>query len=492
MTDAASACDLVLEGGTIVDGTGAPAFRADVAVRGDRILAVGTAAGFEARRRIRVNGLVVSPGFIDAHAHDDAIVAEQPAMLPKITQGVTTVISGNCGISGAPFPPGAPIPDLLRLLFKRDIALAGGMAELFALVEQAAPAVNAAFLTGHTTLRAAVMGDDLDRSATPEEAAEMHRLLAGCVAAGSLGLSTGLFYPPARHASTAEIVEITRDLGAAGGIYVTHLRDEGDHVLESLEEALHIGRAADCPVVISHHKCLGERNFGRSRETLALLARAQAGQPVGLDVYPYTAGSSVLLAELAEAAARTVITWSDTQPQFAGWDLERVAAELGCDPLSAVRLLQPAGALYFMMDEADVRRIMQFPQTMIGSDGLPADVRPHPRLWGTFPRVLGRYVREEPVLALEDAVHRMTGLTAARFSLADRGLVRPGAFADLCVFDPDRVIDRADYHNPTTPSVGIVHVVVNGVMAIEQGVPTGDRAGRVLRRPGAVEPENRP
>jgi N-acyl-D-amino-acid deacylase len=368
------------------------------------------------------------------------------------------------------------------LIFKSDRFIAGTFERYLANVQEAAPAINAAFLTGHATLRMQVMGEDLNRVATASEIADMRDLLTGCLEQGSLGLSTGLFYPPARAASTREVIEIARPLRDYRGIYVTHMRDEADGVMESLRESLQIGRELGTPIVISHHKCTGRKNFGRSVETLALLEQARRHQSAALDVYPYTAGSTVLNDELIELSTRTVITWCDPRPEFSGRDLAEVAHELGCTPTQAVARLQPAGALYFMMDEADVTRIMCSPQAMIGSDGLPEDQHPHPRLWGTFPRVLGHYVRDRQVLTLEDAVHRMTGLSASRFGLQDRGSIGVGKYADLCVFDPRTVCDSATFEQPVSPAIGIHHVFVNGQLALENGAPTATRAGRVLPR----------
>ena len=278
------------------------------------------------------------------------------------------------------------------------------------------------------------------------------------------------------------IAAVAEVAGAAGGLYVTHMRNEEDGVDRALEEAFEIGRRAGAGVVISHHKCAGRRNFGRSRETLALIEKARETQSVGLDVYPYTAGSTVLLPDMVEHAERVIVTWSEPHPEAAGRDLAEVAAELGLDPMAAADRLRPAGGIYFMMDEADVRRIMAYEHAMIGSDGLPHDHHPHPRLWGTFPRVLGHYARELGLLTLEDAVRRMTGLTAARFGLEGRGEVRPGAYADLVVFDAETVADRATFEAPTLPAAGIDLVMVNGEVIREDGRATGSRPGRVLAR----------
>lgn len=484
MTTETTSYDVILRNASVLDGTGKPAFRADVAIQGERLARIGSLGLAKATREIDARGLTVAPGFIDVHAHDDAELIARPQMTPKLTQGVTTVIAGNCGISGAPYSHPSSPSGLLRLVFKSDAFMARTFEEYLSKVRAAEPAINSAFLTGHSTLRIQVMGDDLNRTATASEIAQMRELLTDCLEQGSLGLSTGLFYPPARAASTQEVIEIAAPLRAHQGIYVTHMRNEADRVIESLEESLEIGHAAGVPVVISHHKCMGHRNFGRSTETLALLRRARARQPVALDVYPYTAGSSVLHVDLVSMASKTLLTWCDPYPEHTGRDLSEVAAELGCTPIEAVTRLEPAGAVYFFMDEADIVRIMRSPEAMIGSDGMPADQHPHPRLWGTFPRVLGRYVREQNVLPLHEAVHRMTGLAAQRFGLRHRGSIEVGNYADLCVFDPDTILDAATFEQPSRPAVGIHYVFVNGQMALEKGTPTASRAGKVLSRNG--------
>lgn len=476
-----SPCDLLVRNGTIIDGSGAPGFKGDVAIRGDRIVSVGDLGTLPALREIDARKFVVAPGFIDVHAHDDAAIIDRPEMTAKVTQGVTTVICGNCGISAAPYGARGAPPDLLRLLFKSDRFVAASFEQYVRKVTDARPALNAGFLTGHTTLRMQVMGEDLRRSASDAEIAQMRALLCECLEAGSLGLSTGLFYPPARAAPTEEIISLGEPLALYGGIYVTHMRDEADGVIQSLEETLAIGRALSVPVIVSHHKCMGRNNFGRSIQTLALLEKARKTQPLALDLYPYTAGSSVLNEELVMQSTQTLVTWSDTYPSYSGRDLADIAREWQCSPIEAIKRLLPAGGLYFMMDEQDVSRIMRFPLAMIGSDGLPEDSHPHPRLWGTFPRVLGRYVRERGILSLEEAVHRMTGLPALRFKLERRGQIRCGNYADLCIFDPQDVVDVATFDQPTRRAAGIEYVVVNGHVALRNGELTGARSGQVLR-----------
>jgi N-acyl-D-amino-acid deacylase len=474
--------DVVLRNGMVVDGTGRPAITADLAVAGGRIAKIGSLQGETAALDIDVRGLVVSPGFIDVHTHDDAALIARPQMTAKLTQGVTTVIGGNCGISGAPYDRRGAPPGLLRLVFKSDHCVASTFAEYVDKVKDAAPAINAAFLTGHNTLRMQVMGDDLSRSATQSEVRQMRDLLSDCLQQGSLGLSTGLFYPPARAASTSEVIEIARPLSTYGGLYTSHIRDEADKVIEGLQEALLIGREAGVPTIISHHKCMGRANFGRSVETLALLNEAKKQQQVAWDVYPYSAASTVLSEELVAQSSKTLVTWCDPHPEFCARYLDEVAQELGCTPMEAVPKLQPAGAVYFLMDEADVTRIICSSEAMIGSDGLPEDLHPHPRLWGTFPRVLGQYVRERGVLTLESAIYRMTGMSAHNFGLRDRGQLAVGKHADVCVFDAASIRDSATFEEPTRPALGIHYVFVNGNMALANGMPTTTRAGMVLLR----------
>jgi len=475
--------DVIVRNGTVIDGTGRPGFVGDVAIAGERLVAVGELGpGAGARREFDASGLIVAPGFIDVHTHDDAMILSRPEMTPKLSQGVTTVICGNCGVSGAPYSrPEGPL-DLMHLIFKTAELAAPTLAQFLAKVEAAGPAINAAFLTGHTTLRMEVMGSDLQRPATGAEIAAMRVLLEQCLQEGSLGLSTGLFYMAARSAPTAEVIELAQPLKCHGGLYVTHMRDEGDHVLESIRETMRIGREVQAPVIVSHHKCLGSRNFGRSTQTLALFDEARRAQCLAFDVYPYTAASTVLNEEMVAIASKTLVSWSDAYPEFGGQDLEEIVARWNCSRAVAIARLQPAGGTYFMMDETDVQRIMRHPAAMIGSDGLPDDKHPHPRLWGTFPRVLGRYVRERAVLGLEEAVHRMSGLSAREFGLRGRGEIAVDSFADLTVFDASTVLDTATFEQPISAAAGIHHVFVNGQLAWSEGAAVERHAGKVLRR----------
>ena len=477
--------DWVVRNGTIVDGTRAPRYRADLAIRGDRVAALG-AIKERGELEIDASGLVVAPGFIDAHTHDDRLMLSAPEMAPKVSQGVTTVVAGNCGISLAPAPRGMSSPVLPPIDLLDD---AGGwfrFPTFRAYVDElkAHPAAtNCALLVGHTMLRAQAM-DDVQRAASPSEITAMQGMAEEALAAGAIGVSTGLYYEPARAAPAEEVIEVCRALSGHGGIYCTHMRDEGDRVVESLEESFRIGRSLGVPVVISHHKVVGIPNHGRSAETLRILEAAMRSQKIGLDCYPYCASSTILSYSRTLIAATTLVTWSRPHPEFAGMKLDDVAAKMGLGVEQAVAKLLPAGAIYFSMDEKDVQRILAFEHTMIGSDGLPHDAAPHPRLWGSFPRVLGHYSRGLNLFPLETAVHKMTGLTASTFGLEGRGVLREGAFADLAVFDAGRIDEAASFAKPIQPAKGIDSVMVNGSLVWRAGKATGERPGRVLRRGG--------
>src|SRR6185436_3246488 len=407
-------------------------FSADIGVRDGRIAEIGRLDHAKADVEIDASGLMAAPGFIDAHTHDDRLLLSDRDVAPKASQGVTTVVTGNCGISLAhsPSPRGAPTPPLDLLDSEGGWFRFPSFRAYRETLEAQPAAINAACLVGHTTFRVATM-DRLDREAPPAEIAKMRDMAREALSSGAIGVSTGTAYAPAASASTTEIIEVCRPLSEFKGLYVTHMRNEDAHITDAMEETFAIGRELGIPVVISHHKCAGKANHGRSPETLALIERTRAKQPVGLDCYPYIASSTVLRYDRLEQSSRIIVTWSKPHPEFSGVDLDEVAKRLGMTKAEAVEAIKPAGAVYFMLDEQDVQRILSFDDTMIGSDGLPHDSKPHPRLWGTFPRVLGHYTRELKLFPLETAVYKMTGLTASKFGLEGRGVLKPGAHADI-------------------------------------------------------------
>ena len=422
------------------------------------------------------------PGFIDAHTHDDRAVLADPAMACKVSQGVTTVVTGNCGISIAPVALTGSPPEPLNLICPGAQDFFASFAAYFEALDAAPPALNVLAQAGHASLRAVTM-DTLDRPATRVEINQMQVLLRQALKDGAAGFSTGLYYAPARAAPTEEIEALAEIVHEEGGFHSTHMRDEADGILDSLAETFRIGRTADIPVIISHHKCIGLANHGRSCETLPAISAAREKQTIGLDMYPYIASSSILQQGRVADASRVLITWSDGQAGLEGRDIEEIAAEMGLSVAETIDAISPAGAIYFLMDEEDVKAIMAYPATMIGSDGLPHDRHPHPRLWGTFPRVLGHYARDEGLLPLEEAVRKMTSLPAQTFGLDDRGVLGEDAAADLVLFDPDTVKDRATFENPQTPAAGIELVVVNGKPVWRDGASTDARPGKGLRGP---------
>ena len=477
-------CDLIIRDATVFDGLGSPRVQTDVGVIGDRIVAVGDLGASEADRDVDADGLALAPGFIDAHTHDDrAVLCGPECMLCKMSQGVTTVVVGNCGISLSPVQmKSRPVPPLDLLGDETWFSFDSFGAYAERLARDPSP-VNTYALIGHMSLRVEAMGGDTGRAATDREAARMQARLKEALAQGASGFSTGLYYAPNAMAPTDEVIAVAEALRASGGLYVTHMRDEGNDVLASIEETLKIGRAVDVPVIISHHKCTMPENFGRSTETLRLIDQAAAGQRVDFDVYPYAAGSTVLMPNRLRRDVKVQITWSVPHPEFAGRMLADIAAEWQVEQKEAAERLLPAGAIYFQMDEPDVQRILAHRLAMVGSDGLPHDAYPHPRLWGTFPRVLGHYARDLKLFSLEEAVRKMTGHPASVFGLVDRGVIRPGAYADLVLFNPDTVRDAATYDAPTRPAEGILETWVNGQSAyVQADGATTARAGRLVTR----------
>lgn len=476
--------DVVLRGGKIIDGTGQLAYAADVALSGDSIVAIGDLAKFTAERIIDVTGLIVAPGFIDVHTHDDLICITQPEMTPKISQGVTTLIVGNCGISAAPLRFRDSVKEPFNLLGQLDDFAYDTFASYRQAIEAVSPRVNVAALVGHSTLRVRCV-KDLKRPATASEREQMSVLLRQALDEGAVGMSSGVFYGPAQAADAQELSVLAETVSEAGGVYTAHLRDELEGIVESLEEGFAVSKPRQTPFIVSHLKCAGVRNWGRAGELLDLIDDARKTQPVHVDCYPYTAGSTVIRPDLADGEVEILINWSTPHPEVAGRTLKSIAEEWGMTQAAAAEQLMPGGASYFQMREQDMRQIMQHHCCMIGSDGLPHDSLPHPRLWGTFPRVLGRYARDLKVLSLESAVHKMSGLSAATFGLRDRGQIAVGKKADVTVFNPETIIDRATYDNPAQLAEGVVHVFVNGTLAWTEQAATAVRTGRFLSRVSA-------
>ena len=476
-------CQMIIRNARVLDGSGDDGEVLDVAVADGRIVDVGPNLRVIATEQIDGEGLVLAPGFIDTHTHDDTSVIETPQMLPKVSQGVTTVVVGNCGISAAPVRlKGAP-PEPMNLLGGAEYFRYPTFARYVEALGEARPAVNVAALAGHTAIRNNHM-DRLDREATDGEIAAMRADLQESLDAGAIGLSTGLAYANANAATTNEVNALAELLHVSGGVYATHMRTEAAAVLEAMEEAFAVGKSACAPVVISHLKCAGVDNWGRSGEVLEALDAARAQQAVGADCYPYAAGSTTLDLKQVDERVEITITWCTRYPELAGRSLKQIAGEWGVPQMEAARRLQPAGAIYHSIAESDMRRILAHPATMVGSDGLPHDAHPHPRLWGTFPRVLGKYCREEKLFSLAEAVHKMTGMPAQRFGLDGRGLIRPGYAADLVLFDENAVIDMATFAEPVLAAKGIERVWVNSELTYAAGRATGARAGQFLRRVG--------
>jgi dihydroorotase/N-acyl-D-amino-acid deacylase len=508
--------DLVISGAMLIDGSGlSQRGRADVGIIGDRIAYISDTPipADRAARVIDADGRIVAPGFIDLHAHLDPL-PQLPSAESALRQGVTTAVGGPDG--GSPWP-------LAPYLAGREAAGVGP---------------NVAFLVGHNTVREEVMGM-ADRAPTAAELARMQAMIAQAMGEGAWGISTGLKYLPGAYSKIDEVVALSRAAADSGGIYTSHLREEGLGLIESVAEAIEIGRRARIPIVLTHHKAVGTPMWGKSVATLAMVDSARrAGVDIMMDQYPYTAthtGISVLIPSWAMADGDSAFSRRLKDPVLrdsiergivfnilndrGGGDLARVqfsrvrwkkdlegktlkdwAAERGLEPtpINGARLVIEAelaggaNAIYHVLDEADVKRIMAHPQTMIASDGRlsqPGDGHPHPRAYGTFPRVIGRYVRDERVLTLEQAIHKMTGMPAARLGVRDRGILRVGAFADVVVFDPATVADRATFTEPHQYPVGINYVIVNGKLAVDGGKFSDVRAGRVLRRPAGRRPQ---
>jgi len=478
--------DILIENAKIIDGSGSAAFQGGIAIIGDRIQAIGDISGYGASHKIDVNGNIVAPGFIDCHTHDDCVLLDDPQMAFKVTQGVTTVVAGNCGISLAPFNPSQdwemPVP--MSLLGSKDKYRFPAFSDYIKAFEISPPAVNAAFLCGHNTLRAEAMKGQVERPASKMEIDRMCESVRDSINSGAIGISSGLMYPAGIAAPTSEVSALAEAAGNIGGLYATHLRDEGENLLSSVEEAAEIGRVGNLPVILSHHKATGSSNWGSTKVSLRRIEQLSEGQVIHLDVYPYTASATALIPDRISIAEKILIVASDKFPDKVGWYLKDIAKDWGLAESEVAEKLSPAQAIYFAMTEDDVQRVLCHSRAMIGSDGIPGTNAPHPRLWGTFPRVLGHYSRDLGLFNLETAVHKMTGLTASVFGFVDRGVLRKGAIADITIFNPKTIIDRANFEKPTETSLGIMYVIVGGELVLENGIQNKGRPGKIVCRVG--------
>lgn len=503
---AQTAFSVIIEGGLVADGSGRGLYRADVGLKGDRIAAVGDLSDEQAAFRVDATGLVVAPGFIDIHSHGDSGLADRPLAENYVRQGVTTFFGGQDGDS--------PL----------DIAT------FLAHFDADPSAVNMGMFVGHGSIRQRVVGED-DRPATEDELGEMAEMVDRAMREGAFGLSSGLEYVPGRFASTEELIRLTAATAPYGGLYISHVRDEGGLLEESVREVIRIAEEGRVAGQLTHHKIIGKDRWGGTVRSLGLVDEARArGVDVTIDVYPYTASSTsmtilfpawaqnggfeALQARLQDPAERgrirqdvidhliaergadpsTVVaslcTWD---PERNGKSLADMAVESGREPSVevaadiAIELVEGGNCqgVFHSMSEEDVQRVMRHPASMIASDGgIPEPGRgmPHPRSYGTFARVLGRYVRDLGTLELTEAIRRMTSAPATRVRLSNRGVIRPGAMADVTVFDPDSIRDNSTFGDPHHYSTGVAHVFVAGRWTLRDGEPTGVRAGRALRR----------
>lgn len=523
--------DVLIKDAMVIDGSGGLSFEGSIGIEKDKISTIGNISESQAKTAIDAKGLAVSPGFIDIHSHSEFTLLADPRGEGKVMQGVTTEVSGNCGLSAGPL-----YGDYFERR-KEDLRELGlglswhDLGEYFGALEEKGMSLNFATLIGHGNLRGSVVGYG-DRKPTGKEMERMKSLLKDSLRAGGFGLSSGLIYPPGVYSDVEELIDLATVVKEFGGIYATHMRSEGDRLLEAVAEAVRIGEEAGIPVQISHLKTGGERNWHKLNGAFELIeAAGLRGVDVTADRYPYTASSTDLdailpswaynggteeeIKRLSDPKTRKCLTdeiltrhpkedyWetvmvasvgTERNRGFEGKTMAEVAREMDKEPCDALfdLLLEErlrVAAIYFSMSEENLRRILQKSYVMVASDssaratGGPTRLgKPHPRTFGSFPRVLSKFVREEKVLTLEEAVKKMTSLPAKRLGLKDRGVLKTGAFADLVIFDPDKVRDTAGYTEPYAYPEGIHHVIVNGTFVVRDGFHTGKLPGRVLRR----------
>jgi N-acyl-D-amino-acid deacylase len=519
--------DLLLKNGIVIDGTGTPRYSGDISVNDGVIKEIGSLEN-EAKETLDISGRVIAPGFIDTHSHSDLFLIYDPSSLPKIMQGITTEIIGQDGLGEAPIRQ-EHLDEWRRYLsgLNGDPPIDwtwNSFNEYLDVLEETGTSVNVAGLVGHGNLRLLAMGM-ADRKPTYNEIEEMKQLLSKSIEGGAIGLSTGLIYAPCVYAETYELVELCRVVEKYSGVFVVHMRDEGDKLLQSIKEVLTIAEEAGVHSHISHFKAGGTRNWGKSRRALRSLENAQGrGLNVSYDQYPYTAGSTFLssllpswvhnggvdrlLKRLRKASIREKIkaeyqnacatsrtaSWdkvlvtyveSSDNKGFEGKNLLEIAGLRGQSPIDSLIDLvleekNKASMVSFTMSENDIELIMKHPLGMICTDGLLLG-KPHPRAYGAFPRVLGYYIRQREILSLEEAVMKMTSYPCSVFKLGKRGRIQPGYIADLVVFNPDTIIDYSTYQDPRLHPQGIMHVIVSGAISVKNGRYTGARNGKIIR-----------
>jgi len=524
--------DVVIKNGRLVNGTGNPWFKADVGIKSSKVSEIGDLGSEDANKIINANGLVVCPGFIDMHSHSEYSLLVNSKAESKIRQGVTTEVNGNCGDSPAPIEGITAVAAEEAREYKLDMDWST-LGEYLDRLKRQGIALNVAQLVGHGTIRTAVIGYE-NRPPTREELNKMKKLVAQAMEDGAFGMSTGLYYSPGSFASTEEVIELCRVVAKYGGIYTSHMRGEGDPLIEAVAEAIQIGEKANVPVEISHHKACGIENWGKVKKTLRMMEEARSRcVDVSCDVYPYEAcgadfvsmiptwahegGVDKLRERLKDLKNRERIKkemleglpgWESTikqsgwgrikvigwegRKEFEGKTLAEIAELRGLDPFDLTFDLvinkESIELVDLSMSEEDVRTVLKHPLSMIGSDGwalapygVLSESKTHPRSYGTFPRILGKYVREEEVLSLAEAIRKMTSLPAQKLGLRDRGMIREGTWADLVVFNPKTVIDKATYEDPHCYPQGIEYVLVNGEIVIEEREHTSALPGKALR-----------
>lgn len=524
--------DLIITNGCIVDGTGGPKFNADIGINEGKIAKVGSLKGSEAKEVINAEQAVVSPGFIDIHCHSDALLFKKPKELGKILQGVTTEVIGNCGISATPTSQSH-----LEVLKKYTASIFANIelpwnwsstGDFLDSLEIQKPISNVASLVGHGTIRIAVMGFD-NREPDQQELDKMKRLVASAMDEGAFGMSSGLIYPPGLFSKTQEMIELCKVVAKKNGIYTTHMRGETDDVIMSVNETIKVAAKSGVATQISHHKTAGRDNWGKCRETMHLIDRArEQGLDITCDVYPYIAASTMLgtllppwvqeggvaklLDRLKDKAncqkikddIKNGIPGWENYVKAAGWDNIIIAScknnksyeGQSINAVAKAKGVEPADALFemlieeeadvlmvvFMMCEDDVSYILKHPAVMVASDAIPSPGKTHPRFFGTFPRVLSKYVRVEKVLSLEEGIKKITSMPSKRLGLKDRGIIKEGMWGDIVIFNPDTISDRATFMKPQQYPDGISYVLVNGKIVVHNNHYTGATVGHVLRK----------